>query len=116
MFDLLKIFFIKKAIAQQVVVPSDPNVTVPEPNTIVPGGLPTDLGVLLSKILSWVLWIASAIMIYQAFRAAWDLMTNKNIVTAQANAKNRLWNAIIGLIVILFAQSIPGIIREFFAG
>ncbi|HOF50261.1 MAG TPA: hypothetical protein PLH22_01040 [Candidatus Colwellbacteria bacterium] len=106
----------KKAMAQQAVVPSEPNATVPDPNAIVPTGLPTDIGALITRIWSLVLWIASAIMIYQAFRAAWDLMTNKNIVTAQANAKNRLWNAIIGLVVILFAQSIPGIVREFFAG
>jgi dolichyl-phosphate-mannose--protein O-mannosyl transferase len=74
------------------------------------------LGDLVATIFSWVLWIAAVVLIYVVFIAAFDLITKKEVVTVRENAKKRLLNALIGFVLILLAQSIPGIIRDFLAG
>ncbi|HQA95940.1 MAG TPA: hypothetical protein PLN18_01040, partial [Candidatus Colwellbacteria bacterium] len=87
-----------------------------DPGKFLPGGLPTDLGALIETIFRWVLWAATLVFLYQAFRAAWDLITKKEAETALRDAKKRLWNALIGFMILLFAQSIPGIIRDILTG
>jgi hypothetical protein len=117
MIDWLKLIFIKKVIAQQATVPSGPNAVVPSGSDFIrPTGLPTDLGALISRLLTWVLWAASVVLIYIIIKVAWGLITKKDSVTEWTNAKKKLLNALIGFVFILLAQSIPGLIRDFFSG
>ncbi|MCL4406324.1 MAG: hypothetical protein M1586_02730 [Patescibacteria group bacterium] len=134
MLDWLRLIFIKKAIAAPSggggggtagggVLPggngSVGGGTLPGGESLriaPPTGLPTDLGALIATIMTWVLWIASAVLIYIIITSAWDLINSRDVVAVQRRAKGRLFNAIIGFVLILLAQSIPGIIREFFAG
>jgi hypothetical protein len=102
MFNWFKLIFIKKAMAQTFKI--NP-----------PAGLPTDLGTLITTIMSWVLWIASGYLIYVILMAAKDLISGNNPVTEMKKAKEKIKYALIGFVLILIAQSIPGIIRNFLA-
>ena len=80
------------------------------------GSAGSDIPTLIDTIATWLLGIGSTIAVIVVLWAAFLFMTSGGNVARVTQARQTLWYAIIGIVVLLLAKGVTSLIQNFLSG